>query len=87
MTNAANMLTLTLTNLNAILVKGDRENKTVNYSTFSKRKDEDVDDFINDLKKVFAINRVMNNRQYIVIASYLKEIAVSYYNKLAGITN
>jgi len=40
-----------LTNLNATLVGGSRENKSVNYPTFSRRGDEDIDDFILELIK------------------------------------
>ncbi len=54
--NAAQTLTLALTNLNAILARGGRENKSVNYSTFSGRGDEDIDDFMSELAKAFAIN-------------------------------
>ncbi len=35
--NAAQALTLALTNLNAMLVGGGRENKSVNYPIFSER--------------------------------------------------
>jgi len=45
-TNTAQTFILVLTNLNTILVEEDRENKLVNYPTYSKRSDEDIDDFI-----------------------------------------
>jgi len=77
---------LTLTNLNVILAEGGRENKSVNYLTFSKREDEDIDDFMSELTKAFAINRVSDNRKYIVAASCLKGIAANFYDGLAGIT-
>ena len=54
--NAAQALTLALTNLNATLARGSRENKSVNYSTFSKRGDEDIDNFISKIAKAFAVN-------------------------------
>ena len=54
--NAAQALTLALTNLNAILAGGGRENKSVNYLTFSGRGDKDIDDFMSELTKAFAIN-------------------------------
>ncbi len=84
--NVAQALTLALTNLNAMLAGGGRENKSVNYPTFSKRGDEDINDFISELAKVFAVNRVSNNRKYIVAASCLKETAANFYDRLAGIT-
>ena len=64
--NAAQALTLVLTNLNATLAEGGRENKSVNYSTFSKRGDEDIDDFMSELAKAFAVNRVPDNRKHIL---------------------
>ncbi len=54
--NAAQALILALTNLNAILAGGGRENKSVNYLTFSGRGDKDIDDFMSELTKAFAIN-------------------------------
>ena len=54
--NAAQVLTLALTNLNMTLAGDGRENKSVNYSTFSERGDEDIDDFMSELAKAFAIN-------------------------------
>ncbi len=54
--NAAQALTLALTNLNMTLVGGGRENKSVSYLTFSERGDEDIDDFMLELAKAFAIN-------------------------------
>ncbi len=69
-----------------MLAGGGRENKSVNYSNFSGRGDEDIDDFMSELAKAFAVNRVLDNRKYIVTASCLKRIAVNFYNGLAGIT-
>ncbi len=54
--NAAQAFTLALTNLNATLAGGERKNKSVNYSTFSGRGDEDIDDFMSELVKAFAVN-------------------------------
>ncbi len=85
-TNAAQALTLALINLNATLARGDKENKSVNYSTFSGRGDEDIDNFISELTKAFAINRVSDNRKHIVAVSCLKEIAANFYDGLASIT-
>ncbi len=59
--NIANVLTLALTNLNTTLAVGEEERKTVNYSTFSKRGEEDINDFILELEKTFAVNRVLIN--------------------------
>jgi len=72
--------------LNATLAGGGRENKSVNYPTFSRRGDEDIDDFMSELVKAFAINRVFDNRKHIVAASCLKGIATNFYDRLAGIT-
>ena len=76
---------LTLTNLNVILAEGGRENKSVNYLTFSKREDEDIDDFMSELTKAFAINRVPDNRKHIVVASCLKRTTANFYDELASI--
>ncbi len=84
--NAAQALTLVLTNLNVILAGGGRENKSVNYSTFSERGDEDIDDFMLELTKAFTVNQVPDNRKHIVAASCLKGIAANFYDGLAGIT-
>ena len=54
--NAAQALMLALTNLNATLAGGGKENKSVNYLTFSGRGDKDIDDFMSELTKAFAIN-------------------------------
>ena len=84
-TNIANTLTLTLTNLNITLASRIKENKTVNYLTFNKRDKKDIDDFIIELEKVFAVNQVSDNRKYIVTASCLKGTAANFYDRLAGI--
>ena len=84
--NAAQALTLALTNLNAMLAGGGRENKSVNYSTFSGRGDEDIDDFMSELAKAFVVNQVSDNRKHIVAASCLKGTAANFYDGLAGIT-
>ncbi len=84
--NAAQALTLALTNLNATLAGGGRENKSVNYPTFSGRGDEDIDDFMSELAKAFTVNRVPDNRKHIVAASCLKGTVVNFYDSLAGIT-
>ena len=84
--NAAQALTLALTNLNVTLAGGGRENKSVNYPTFSGRDDEDIDDFVSEITKAFAVNRVPDNRKHIVAASCLKGTAANFYDGLAGIT-
>jgi len=56
-TNVANAFTLALTNLNTTLTSEGKKNKTVNYLTFSRRGDKDIDNFISELKKTFAVNR------------------------------
>ena len=81
------MFNLVLTNLNVILAKGDRENKTVNYLIFSEKDDKNINDFIMELEKTFAVNNVTDNRKYLIIISCLKEIAANFYNGLIGITN
>ncbi len=83
--NAAQVLILALTNLNATLVGEGRENKSVNYLTFSRRGKEDIDNFIAELKKVFAVNRVSDNRKHIVMTSCLKGIVANFYDGLAEI--
>ncbi len=85
--NVTNIFILLLINLNAILVKEGWKNKIVNYLTFSKKDNEDINDFIIELEKIFAINRVVDNRKYLIVISYLKKIAANFYNRLAGITN
>ncbi len=84
--NAAQALTLALTNLNMTLAGGGRENKSVSYPTFSERGEEDIDDFISELAKAFTVNRVPDNRKHIVVASCLKGTAANFYNGLASIT-
>ena len=84
--NAAQALTLALTNLNTTLAGGGRENKSVNYPTFSGRGDEDIDDFMSEIAKAFAVNRVPDNRKHIVAASCLKGTAANFYVSLASIT-
>ncbi len=86
-TNVANMLTLALTNLNVILAKRGRENKIVNYPIFSRKDDKDINNFIIELKKAFTVNRVADNRKYLIMISYLKGIIANFYNRLAKITN
>ncbi len=85
--NVANALTLTLTNLNATLVRRGKENKIVNYLTFSKKSDEDINNFITKLEKTFAVNKVANNRKYLVVINCLKGIVANFYDRLVGITN
>ena len=85
--NITNMLILILTNLNTTLVEKDQKNKILSYSTFSKRENENVNDFVNDLKKTFLMNRILNRRKHIVAISCLKDIIANYYNSLNGITN
>jgi len=71
--------------LNATLAARKRENKTVNYLTFSERGNEDINNFIIELEKMFTINRMSNNRKYLVIVSCLKETAENFYDELAKI--
>src|SRR6266511_1032759 len=84
--NAAQALTLALTNLNVTFAGGGRENKSVNYPTFSKRGNEDIDNFMSELAKAFAVNRVPDNRKHIIAASCLKGTVANFYDGLAGIT-
>ncbi len=68
-----------------MLAGGGRENKSVNYPTFSGRGDEDIDDFMSELAKAFAVNQVPDNRKHIVAASCFKGTAANFYDSLAGI--
>jgi len=72
--------------LNITLTGGGRENKLVSYPTFSERGEEDIDDFMSELAKAFAVNRVPDNRKYIVIVSCLKGTTANFYDELASIT-
>src|SRR6266498_1253609 len=81
----AQALTLALTNLNVTLAEGGRENKSVNYPTFSGKGDEDIDDFMLELAKAFAVNQVSDNRKHIVAVNCLKGIAANFYDGLADI--
>ena len=76
---------LALTNLNVTLAGGGRENKSVNYLTFSERDDENIDNFMSELTKTFIVNWVSDNRKHIVTASCLKGIAANFYDGLASI--
>ncbi len=71
--------------MNTTLAGKGRENKSVNYLTFSRRGDEDIDDFMSELAKAFAVNRVSDNRKHIVAASCLKETVANFYDGLVGI--
>ncbi len=84
--NVAQILTLVLTNLNVTLTEKDRENKSVNYPTFNGKDDEDIDDFMSELTKAFAVNQMPDNRKYIVAASCLKGMATNFYDGLGDIT-
>src|SRR6266542_1271894 len=84
--NAAQAFTLALTNLNMTLVGGSRENKSVNYPTFSRRNDKDINDFTLELAKAFTVNQVSDNRKYIIAASCLKGTAANFYDGLTSIT-
>ncbi len=84
-TNIANALIIALTALNATLTAKEREKKIVNYLTFSERGDKDINDFIIELEKVFTINRMPNNRKYLVVTSCLKGIVANFYDRLAEI--
>ncbi len=85
--NAANTLTIALINLNTTLVTGGEERKSVNYPTFSERRDKDINNFIIELEKVFAVNRVVNNKKHLVVISYLKKTAANFYDGIIKITN
>ncbi len=85
--NITNILTLALTNLNATFARKVRENKIINYLIFNKKKDKNVNDFIVELKKAFTVNRIVNNRKYVITISCLKSIAANFYNGLNKITN
>jgi len=73
--------------LNTILAAGGGERKVVNYLSFSRRGDENINNFITELEKAFVVNRVVDGRKYLVASSYLKETAANFYDRLAGITN
>ncbi len=84
-TNTANVLTVALTNLNMTLVTEEGEKKIVNYLTFSRRGNKDIDNFIIKLEKAFIINRVSDNKKHLVATSYLRGITANFYDELAGI--
>src|SRR6266542_113851 len=86
-TNAANVLIVALINLNITLAAEGEERKAVNYPSFNERSDEDINNFITELEKAFAVNRVVDDRKYLVAISCLKGIAANFYNRLAKITN
>ncbi len=67
-----------------ILVR-ERESKIVNYPIFSKRGDDNIDNFIVELEKAFVVNKISNNRKHVIMTSYLKKIAANFYDKLAEI--
>ncbi len=69
------------------LAAGKEERKSVNYPTFSERGDKDINDFIVELEKAFAVNRVADAKKHLIAISCLKEIAANFYDGLAGITN
>jgi len=73
--------------LNITLVAREKEKKSVNYLTFSERGDKDIHDFIIELEKTFAVNRVVDAKKHLVAISYLKEIATNFYDRLVEITN
>ena len=81
------VLTFTLTNLNVILAGRSRENKTVSYPIFNRRENKNINDFIIKLKEAFAINRITNNKKYIIAISYLKRIVANFYDRLVRIIN
>ncbi len=85
--NVANALTVALTNLNTTLAAEGGERKAVNYPTFSEKDDEDINDFIINLEKAFAVNRVVDGRKHLIAISYLKGIAANFYDGLVRITN
>jgi len=85
--NAANALTVALTNLNTTLTAEGRERKAVNYPSFSGRGNEDINNFIMELEKTFAVNRVIDGRKHLVVISCLKGTAANFYDRLVGITN
>ena len=85
--NATNALTVTLTNLNTTLAAEGGEQKAVNYPSFSRRDDENINDFITELEKIFAVNRVSDGRKHLVVISCLKGTAANFSDGLVGITN
>ena len=86
-TNAANALTVALINLNMTLAAAAGERKVVNYLSFSGRGDKDVNNFITELEKTFAVNRISDGRKHLVVISYLKGTAANFSDGLIGITN
>ncbi len=85
--NAANTFTLALINLNMTLIAEEKKRKLVNYPTFSRRGDENINDFITELEKAFAVNKIADARKHLITISCLKGIAANFYDRLAGITN
>ncbi len=80
-----NVLIVALTNLNTILTAGGEERKAMNYPTFSERDNENINDFIVKLEKIFTVNKILNNRKHLIITSYLKGIVTNFYDGLVGI--
>jgi len=85
--NVTNALTVALTNLNMTLAAGGGERKAVNYLSFSRRDDENINDFITKLEKVFIVNRVADSRKHLVVISCLKGTTANFYDELVRITN
>ncbi len=86
--NATNILIFTFINLNMMLTgRIIRKNKSISYPIFSEKDDKDVNDFISDLKKVFTVNNMLNNRKYIVTINCLKKITANFYDSFNGIIN
>ncbi len=72
--NVTNILTVVLTNLNTTLAAGEEERKAVNYPTFSRRGDKDINNFIMELEKAFVINRVVDSRKHLLAISIITNI-------------
>ena len=73
--------------MNITLVAREKEKKSVNYLIFSEKEDKDIHDFITELEKTFAVNRIVDAKKHLVAISYLKETATNFYDRLVGITN
>jgi len=52
---------------------------------FSEKGNKNINNFIVKLEKIFVVNRIPDNRKYLIAASCLKEIAANFYDRLAGI--
>ena len=61
--------------------------KTISYFIFNKKGNKNINDFIINIKKIFAINKIIDIKKYLVAINYLKKTITNFYNDLAEIIN